>query len=39
MEKLRRLEEIGVAQLNIYLMTDAQEQTLEIYGRDIIPSF
>jgi probable F420-dependent oxidoreductase len=38
-EKLRRLEEIGVAQLNIYLMTDAQEQTLEIYGRDIIPQF
>jgi len=38
-EKLRRFEEIGVAQLNIYLMTDAQEQTLEIYGRDIIPQF
>src|SRR5262245_46723529 len=38
-EKLRRLEEIGVAQLNIYLMTDAQEQTLELYGRDVIPQF
>jgi alkanesulfonate monooxygenase SsuD/methylene tetrahydromethanopterin reductase-like flavin-dependent oxidoreductase (luciferase family) len=38
-EKLRRLEEIGVAQLNIYLMTDAQEQTLEIYGSNVIPQF
>ncbi|MFN2469033.1 MAG: TIGR03842 family LLM class F420-dependent oxidoreductase [Gaiellaceae bacterium] len=38
-EKLRRLEEIGVTHWNIYLMTNRQEETLEIYGRDIIPQF
>lgn len=37
--KLKRLEEIGVAQWNIYLMTHDQERTLEIYGREIIPAF
>ena len=35
--KLRRLEQAGVDQWNIYLMTHGQERTLEIYGRDIIP--
>lgn len=35
--KLRELESIGVGQWNIYLMTHGQEQTLETYGRDIIP--
>ena len=33
------LESIGVDQFNIYLMTEGQEQTLEIYGREIIPRF
>jgi alkanesulfonate monooxygenase SsuD/methylene tetrahydromethanopterin reductase-like flavin-dependent oxidoreductase (luciferase family) len=37
--KLRRLEELGVTQWNIYLMTAGQEQTLEVYGREIIPQF
>jgi probable F420-dependent oxidoreductase len=37
--KLRDLESIGVDQFNIYLMTDRQEQTLEAYGREIIPQF
>jgi probable F420-dependent oxidoreductase len=37
--KLRELESIGVDQFNIYLMTDRQEQTLEAYGREIIPRF
>jgi alkanesulfonate monooxygenase SsuD/methylene tetrahydromethanopterin reductase-like flavin-dependent oxidoreductase (luciferase family) len=36
-EKLRELESIGVDQFNIYLMTEGQEQTLETYGREIIP--
>ena len=37
--KLRRLEAIGVDQFNVYLMTNAQEETLEAYGRDVIPQF
>jgi probable F420-dependent oxidoreductase len=37
--KLKELEEIGVDQFNIYLMTEGQEETLEAYGRDIIPAF
>jgi probable F420-dependent oxidoreductase len=37
--KLRELEAVGVDQFNIYLMTEGQEETLEAYGRDIIPHF
>ncbi len=37
-EKLRRLEAAGVDQWNIYLMTSGQEETLDVYGRDIIPA-
>ncbi|HKU58541.1 MAG TPA: TIGR03842 family LLM class F420-dependent oxidoreductase [Gaiellaceae bacterium] len=37
--KLRELEEVGVDQFNIYLMTHAQEETLAAYGADIIPQF
>ncbi len=37
--KLRELESVGVDQFNVYLMTEGQEETLEIYGRDIIPAF
>jgi alkanesulfonate monooxygenase SsuD/methylene tetrahydromethanopterin reductase-like flavin-dependent oxidoreductase (luciferase family) len=37
--KLKQLEEIGVTQWNIYLMTHDQERTLETYGREIIPRF
>jgi probable F420-dependent oxidoreductase len=37
--KLRELEAIGVDQFNIYLMTQGQEETLEAYGRDILPEF
>jgi len=37
--KLRELEEIGVDQFNIYLMTHGQEETLKAYGDDIIPQF
>jgi probable F420-dependent oxidoreductase len=35
-EKLAQLEAIGVDQFNIYLMTEGQERTLEIYGKEII---
>ena len=37
--KLKELEAIGVDQLNIYLMTHGQEDTLAAYGKDIIPGF
>ena len=37
--KLRELEAIGVDQFNIYLMAQDQEETLEAYGRDILPEF
>jgi probable F420-dependent oxidoreductase len=38
-EKLGELESVGVDQFNVYLMTHNQEETLEAYGRDIIPRF
>lgn len=40
-EQLRRLAElkaVGVTQFNIYLMCGDEEQTVEIYGRDVIPN-
>lgn len=36
--KLRALESVGVDQFNVYLMTNAQEETLEAYRRAIIPA-
>jgi probable F420-dependent oxidoreductase len=35
--KLRELADAGVDQFNIYLMNGDEEQTLDIYGREIIP--
>jgi probable F420-dependent oxidoreductase len=35
--KLKELEEVGVDQFNIYLMTHGQEATLQAYGDDVIP--
>ena len=35
--KLRELESVGVDQVNIYLMTHGQEETLQAYGDQIIP--
>ena len=37
-EKLRELESIGVDEWITYLMTHDQEETLEAYGRDVIPA-
>ena len=37
--KLKELEEIGVDQFNVYLMTHGQEETLRAYGEEIIPRF
>jgi hypothetical protein len=30
---------VGVDQFDIYLMTKGQDETLEAYGKDIIPQF
>ncbi len=38
-EKLRKLASVGVTQFNIYLMCGEEEQTLEIYEREIVPQF
>jgi hypothetical protein len=37
--KLRKLASIGVTQFNIYLMCGEEEQTLEIYEREVLPQF
>jgi probable F420-dependent oxidoreductase len=37
--KLKELEDAGVDQFNVYLMTHGQEETLAAYGDGIIPSF
>jgi len=37
--KLEQLRSLGVTQFNIYLMCGDEEETLEIYGRNIIPEF
>lgn len=36
--RLKELQEIGVTQFNIYLMCGDEEETVEIYGREVIPA-
>ncbi|MBA3473774.1 MAG: TIGR03842 family LLM class F420-dependent oxidoreductase, partial [Rubrobacter sp.] len=36
--KLTQLKEMGVDQFNIYLMHDAQEETLDRYGTEVMPA-
>ncbi|MDP8959095.1 MAG: TIGR03842 family LLM class F420-dependent oxidoreductase [Actinomycetota bacterium] len=36
--KLTELQQLGVSQFAVYLMHDAAEETLDAYGRDIIPA-
>src|SRR5213596_3520170 len=38
-KKLRELESIGVDQFDIYLMTKGADETLDAYGKEIIPQF
>jgi probable F420-dependent oxidoreductase len=38
LRRLQELQEAGVTQFNVYLMSGEEEATLEIYGRDIIPA-
>ena len=35
--RLRELEEVGVTQFNIYLMSGDEEATVEVYGREVVP--
>lgn len=37
--RLRELQELGVTQFNIYLMSGEEEKTLEVYGHEVIPAF
>jgi alkanesulfonate monooxygenase SsuD/methylene tetrahydromethanopterin reductase-like flavin-dependent oxidoreductase (luciferase family) len=36
--RLRELAEIGVTQFNIYLMSGDEEETVEVYGRGVLPA-
>jgi alkanesulfonate monooxygenase SsuD/methylene tetrahydromethanopterin reductase-like flavin-dependent oxidoreductase (luciferase family) len=36
--KLTELKDLGADQFNIYLMHDAQEETLDAYGQEIMPA-
>ncbi|MGH8057033.1 MAG: LLM class flavin-dependent oxidoreductase, partial [Candidatus Entotheonellia bacterium] len=38
LRRLRELQEAGVTQFNIYLMSGEEEQTLDTYGREVIPA-
>ena len=38
-EKLKKLASVGVTQFNIYLMCGDEEQTLEVYEREVLPAF
>ena len=38
-EKLQRLAKLGVTQFNVYLMCGEEENTLEDYKREILPTF
>ncbi len=37
--RLRELANLGVTQFNIYLMNGDEEDTLDVYGREILPEF
>jgi probable F420-dependent oxidoreductase len=36
--RLKELQEAGVTQFNIYLMCGEEEQTVEVYGQEVIPA-
>jgi len=38
-EKLRKLASVGVTQFNLYLMCGDEEESLEVYRREILPEF
>ncbi|GAB4207906.1 MAG: TIGR03842 family LLM class F420-dependent oxidoreductase [Roseiflexaceae bacterium] len=39
LRRLRELADVGVSQFNIYLMCGDEEQTLEVYGREVLPGY
>jgi len=39
LEKLRALSRAGITQFNLYLMCGDEEQTLDVYQREILPAF
>ncbi len=39
LRRLRELAAAGVSQFNIYLMCGDEEQTLEVYGREVLPGY
>ena len=39
LDKLNALAKVGVTQFNIYLMCGEEEQTLDLYRRDVLPGF
>jgi hypothetical protein len=38
-EKIRKLASVGVTQFNLYLMCGDEEQSLDIYQREVLPAF
>jgi hypothetical protein len=38
-EKLRALAKVGVTQFNLYLMCGDEEETLDVYEKDVLPPF
>jgi len=38
-KKLDRLRKAGVTQFNIYLMSGEEEQTLDVYSREVLPAY
>lgn len=38
-KKLDRLRKAGVTQFNIYLMSGDEEQTLDVYSREVLPAY
>ena len=38
-KKIRALQDVGVTQFNVYLMSGDEEATLEAYKREILPAF
>jgi len=37
--KLEKLKSVGVTQFNIYLMCGEEEDTLDVYGREVVPRY
>ncbi|HQR36257.1 MAG TPA: TIGR03842 family LLM class F420-dependent oxidoreductase, partial [Blastocatellia bacterium] len=38
LRRLKELQDVGVTQFNIYLMCGDEEQTVDVYGREVIPA-